>query len=116
MAFEMTNTNIVSKNKIRYLKEALLPYGPERIYLFGSWSREEEDELSDIDIVVIKKTEKNFFSRLRETIRLIPPDLKGVDILVYTPEEFIEMKRVGNAFAEMIMEEGIIIYDRKTEN
>ena len=48
--------------------------------------------------------------------RLISPELEGVDILVYTPEEFIEMKREGNAFAEMIIEEGIIIYDRQTEN
>jgi hypothetical protein len=72
--------------------------------------------LSDLDIVVIKRTKKLFFTRLRETALLIPPGLEGVDILVYTPEEFIEMKREGNAFAEMIMEEGIIIYDRQTEN
>jgi predicted nucleotidyltransferase len=112
----MKNISIGSKTKIRLLKESLFPYRPERIYLFGSWSREEEDELSDIDIVVIKRTTKSFFNRLRETARLIPPDLKCVDILVYTPEEFTEMKRGGNAFAEMIMKEGIIIYDRKTEN
>lgn len=106
----------MSKRKIRFLKDALLPYTPERIYLFGSWSRGEEDDLSDLDIVVIKRTKKPFFNRLRETVRLVPPELEGVDILVYTPEEFIEMKLEGNAFAEMIMEEGIIIYDRQTEN
>jgi predicted nucleotidyltransferase len=106
----------MSKKKIRFLKDALLPYNPERIYLFGSWSRNEEDELSDLDIVVIKRTKKPFFNRLRETARLIPLGLEGADILVYTPEEFIQMKREGNAFAEMIMEEGIIIYDRQTEN
>ena len=112
----MKNTSIISKRKIQSLKDALIPYAPERIYLFGSWSRDEEDELSDLDIVVIKRTKKPFFNRLRETARLIPPGLSGVDILVYTPEEFTEMKREGNAFAEMIMEEGIIIYDRQTEN
>lgn len=112
----MKNTRIISKKKIQFLKDALVPYSPERIYLFGSWSRGEEDDLSDLDIVVIKRTKKPFFNRLRETVRLIPPELEGADILVYTPEEFIEMKREGNAFAEMIMEEGIIIYDRQTEN
>jgi predicted nucleotidyltransferase len=110
------NIDVISKKKIRLLKDALLRYRPERIYLFGSWSRGEEDDLSDIDVVVIKQTNKVFFDRLRETGRLIPPGLEGVDILVYTPEEFIEMKREGNAFAEMITEEGIIIYDRQTEN
>ena len=112
----MKTTSIISKRKILLLKDALLPYTPERIYLFGSWSRDEEDDLSDLDIVVIKRTKKHFFTRLRETARLIPPELGAVDILVYTPEEFIEMKREGNAFAEMITEEGIIIYERKTEN
>jgi predicted nucleotidyltransferase len=116
VAYEMKNTRIVSKRKIRFLKEALLSYRPERIYLFGSWSRDEEDELSDMDIVVIKKTQKSFFDRLRETARLVPPELEGADILVYTPEEFIEMEREGNAFVEMIMEKDIIIYDRQTEN
>ena len=112
----MKNTDLRSKEKIRLLKNALIRYGPERIYLFGSWSLGEEDDLSDLDIVVIKRTKKPFFNRLCETARLIPPELEGVDILVYTPEEFIEMKREGNAFAEMTMEEGIIIYDRQTEN
>ena len=112
----MKNTGIIPKRKIQFLKDALLPYKPERIYLFGSWARDEEDDLSDIDIVVIKRTKAPFFDRLRETARLVPPGLEGVDILVYTPEEFFEMKRGGNAFAEMIMEEGIIIYDRQAEN
>jgi hypothetical protein len=65
---------------------------------------------------LFKRIKISFFNRLRETAHLIPPELEGVNILVYTPEEFIEMKREGNAFAEMIMEEGIIIYDRQTEN
>jgi hypothetical protein len=65
---------------------------------------------------VIKKTQKSFFDHLRETARLVPPELEGADILVYTPEEFIEMEREGNAFVEMIMEKDIIIYDRQTEN
>jgi len=40
----------------------------------------------------------------------------GVDVLVYTPKEFAEMRREGNAFAEMILEEGALIYDRQAEN
>ena len=66
-----------------------------------------------VDMIYVQKS---YCNRLRETARLIPPGLEGADILVYTPEEFIEMKREGNALAEMIMEEGIIIYDRQTEN
>lgn len=102
--------------KIRKLIDSLLPYHPERLYLFGSWSRGEEDEFSDLDVVVIKRTTAPFLDRLRETARLIPPKLGGVDILVYTPEEFVAMQRQGNAFAEMITEEALVIYDRQTKN
>ena len=74
-------------------------YQPERIYLFGSCVREEEDEFSDLDVVIIKPTAHSFFERLRQVGRLLPADLGAVDVLVYTPEEFAAMLTQGNAFA-----------------
>ena len=104
------------KKKVHRLMEALLHYEPERVYLFGSWAKGEEDELSDLDVVVIKKTHSPFLDRLREIACLLPVDLGGVDVLVYTPEEFAIMQRQGNAFAEMISEEALLIYDQQAEN
>ena len=104
------------KNKIRCLIDSLIQYQPERLYLFGSWSRVEEDEFSDLDVVVIKQTTIPFFERLREASRFIPKELGGVDVLVYTPEEFVYMLREANAFAEMISEEAVLIYERQAEN
>jgi hypothetical protein len=40
----------------------------------------------------------------------LPTSLGGIDILVYTPQEFERMIKEGNAFAEMILEEGKPIY------
>lgn len=104
------------KKKIRQLIDSLLPYEPERLYLFGSWARREEDELSDLDLVVIKETRSPFFDRLKKVSKLLPPRIGGLDILVYTPKEFARMRREGNAFVEMILEEGSLIYERKAEN
>ena len=101
------------KKKIRQIIRSLLPYEPERLCLFGSWARGEEDELSDIDLVVIKQTTTPFLERLQEVARLLPPEVGGVDLLVYTPDEFRAMKEEGNAFAEMISEEGMPIYDQQ---
>jgi len=97
-----------ASGRIDRLVDALRPYQPERIYLFGSWARGEEDDLSDVDIVVIKRTPLHFFDRF-------PPGIGGFDVLVYTPEEFGAMQRSGNAFAEMISEEGRLIYGRQAE-
>jgi predicted nucleotidyltransferase len=100
--------------RIRKLLLALEPYGPERIYLFGSMARGEGDALSDLDVAIIKRTSSTFFARLEEAGRMLPPDLGAVDLLVYTPEEFSRMLDDGNAFAEMIAEEGQVIYERET--
>lgn len=101
-------------SRIQRLVEALRAYQPERVYLFGSWARGEEDDLSDLDVVVIKRTTLPFFERLREVAKALPLEAGGVDVLVYTPDEFEAMQREGNAFAEMIAEEGRLIYARQT--
>ena len=92
------------------LMAALRAYDPECVYLVGSAARDEADELSDLDIVVIKRTEAPFLDRLQELAALLPGGVGGGDVLVYTPEEFATMRRDGNAFAEMIVAEGRLLY------
>jgi len=103
------------KARIDKLLEVLRPYEPERVDLFGSAAREEADELSDLDLVVIKRTSLPFFERLREVAKLLPAGTGGVDVLVYTPEEFLRMQQEGNAFAELIAEEARLIYGGEEE-
>ena len=57
-----------------------------------------------------------FLDRLKEVASLLPLDVGGVDVLVYTPDEFAMMQRQGNAFAEMINEDALLIYDQQAEN
>jgi predicted nucleotidyltransferase len=98
--------------RLARLLEGLRGCGAERIYLFGSAARGEADDLSDLDVVVILRSALPFFDRLRELARLIPPAAGGVDLLAYTPDEFEAMQRDGNAFAEMVLDEGQLIYGR----
>jgi predicted nucleotidyltransferase len=107
---------LASERSVRRLVRALRPYGAERIYLFGSAARGEADTLSDLDVVVIKETDRPFLDRLREVAALLPPDLGGIDVLVYSPEEFRAMVARGNAFAEMIVEEGRLVHDRQAQS
>jgi len=102
-------------NKISRVLAALRPYDPDRVYVFGSWALGEQDELSDLDLVVIKRTVLPFFDRIREVLRLLPGGIGPVDVLVYTPEEFEAMLREGNAFAELIAEEGRLIHGGQAE-
>jgi len=105
-----------SQKVIQKINQSLVPYQAERIYLFGSLARGEADELSDVDLVIIKRTREPFWDRLLQATRLVSGAIhRGADILVYTPEEFSDMLARGNVFAEMIVEEGLLIYDRQTQ-
>lgn len=96
---------------IRTIGQRIQSYSPEKVIVFGSYARGEVDDLSDVDIVVIKKTREIFFDRIRKVLKVLNLD-RAVDVFVYTPEEFDDMIERGNAFAEMILEEGVVIYER----
>ena len=98
------------QQQINEIFARLSAYEPEQVILFGSFARNESDEISDIDLLIIKETEEDFFSRIRRVMQIL--DLHtAVDILVYTPAEFQAMKQQGNVLIEAILEEGIVLND-----
>ncbi len=96
--------------KFERLVECLRRYNPEKIILFGSYARGDADEYSDLDVVIIKNTEKRFLERLVEVAKYLDNDLGKVDVFVYTGEEFEEMQRKENPFIEKVLAEGRVIY------
>lgn len=82
--------------------------GAEQAYIFGSYASNTEDEYSDLDILVVKKTKKDFFHRFQEFPGLYELGVP-IDLLVYTPEEFTQMKETRNPLIENILENGLRI-------
>lgn len=101
------------QERLSHIISALKEYNPERIILFGSHARGDEDDYSDLDIVIIKTTKERFLNRLKIVYELVQPTF-AMDVLVYTPEEFAEMQERGNPFIEMILREGVVIYEKST--
>tara|TARA_B100000315_G_scaffold260807_1_gene325627 strand:+ start:19417 stop:20106 length:690 start_codon:yes stop_codon:yes gene_type:complete len=93
---------------VRILKEN---YHPEQIILFGSYAENRITSGSDIDLVIIKKTNKPFLERTKEVLLLIQPKV-GVDILVYTPIEFKKLKMNRPFFRDEIVLKGEVIFER----
>ena len=89
----------------------LIAYEPEKIILFGSAARGDTDEYSDLDLIVIKQSNKRFVERLVEVTAYLPRDT-AVDVLVYTPQEFQAMQEEGNPFIEQALSDGIVLYDK----
>jgi HEPN domain-containing protein/predicted nucleotidyltransferase len=98
---------------LRELVEALQSYAPEKILLFGSYARGEQDDFSDLDIVVIKETEERFLDRLARICELVP-EAGAMDVLVYTPDEFAGMQAQGRVFIQQVVEDGVVLYERST--
>jgi predicted nucleotidyltransferase len=97
-------------DKIEKLLECLKRYEPERIIIFGSCARGDADEQSDVDVVVIKQTDKRFLDRLLEVAQFLDNDLGKVDVFVYTRQEFEEMRQRENPFIAKVVNEGKVIY------
>lgn len=84
---------------------------PERIILFGSAAAGEIHEWSDIDLVIIMKTDLPFIERLHFIRRLLQPRV-ATDLLVYTPEEFEQLVRERPFVREEILRRGVVLYER----
>lgn len=99
-------------DKLELVLARIKLYAPERVILFGSWATGEQDEYSDLDLVVIKNTEKRFLERLIEVSEVIGSDIDKVDVFVYTPEEWLRMIEWGSSFAAEVLSKGRIVYEK----
>ncbi len=87
-------------------------YHPETIILFGSAASGRAGEGSDIDLLIIKRTNKPYFDRVLEVRRAIDTS-RPVDILVLTPQEYEQaLAEKRYLIVEEILPKGRTIYER----
>ena len=98
--------------RLAEIVERLKPLRPRKILLFGSAARGETDRLSDLDIIVVaERVAPRFLDRIAEAYDLIDPRY-ALDILVYTPEEYEEMRAAENPLIEAAEAVGRVLYER----
>ena len=93
----------------RILAALRAKYHPEQVIVFGSLASGQIRETSDLDLLIIKKTSKAFFERVKEVIALCDYDI-GVDLLIYTPEELSEAVRSNPFVRDEILAKGKVVY------
>jgi len=96
----------------RIVRVLVEQYDPECVILYGSFAHGDIHEWSDLDLCVIKRTEKRFIERLEEVGLLTLPCV-WCQILVYTPEELEAVKQQGlYFFVDEILGKGKVLYER----
>jgi HEPN domain-containing protein/predicted nucleotidyltransferase len=94
-------------------KRVIEHYRPDSIILFGSRASRVRNKSSDIDLLVIKSTDKRPLERRMDVERILSDRSVPLDIFVYTPDEVCRLYAAGSPFIEEIMERGRLIYVRK---
>jgi predicted nucleotidyltransferase len=95
----------------RFVEMVVREFAPYKIILFGSMAEGKPRLWSDIDIVVVRDTDKNFIDRAME-MQLRFKSRTGIDLLVYTPDEFKQMSAERLFFQQEILGKGKILYER----
>ena len=95
---------------VEYIFNQLKARKPQAIILFGSAAKGEMGQDSDLDILVIQETKKDYFERVREVRAGVRTDIP-LDIIVLTPKEARELPKKNSFFAQIIRE-GKLLYGR----
>ena len=70
--------------------------------VFGSYARGQADEYSDLDLIIVADTDRPFFKRDTEYSAICEVWRKGLDMLIYTPDELSQMASEHNRFVESL--------------
>jgi len=112
----MYNLNMQTVNYLRFLPEItrriLSVSDPEKIILFGSYARGDNNSNSDLDLLVVMKyveSPRSESIRLRQALRglLVP-----VDVIVVTTEQMDRYGKTSGLIYQSAQAEGKLVYEK----
>jgi predicted nucleotidyltransferase len=97
----------------RVAEKIITEYQPEKIILFGSWAWGVPHEWSDIDLFILKESNKRRLEREQELrLKLFGNKFPPLDLLIYTPKELEKRLSIEDFFIGDIVQKGTILYAR----
>ena len=104
---------MVSRNDIQKMADIIVEkFHPEKIILFGSHARGEATEDSDVDLLIVQRTEEDFYERSVPIRKALLGFSCAFDILVRTPREFDAERNVYWTAVHDAATVGEVLYDR----
>ena len=103
MCFNYDAIDVAVNNLVKKLS-------PKAVILFGSASDGTANDDSDIDLLVIMETDLNKSDRFVLARGAVGRIGTPVDVLVYTPEEFVTESKKNGSFVKEVIETGRFVY------
>ena len=108
----MTGSQTARDTIRKIVDKIVAEYRPIRIILFGSYAGGTPDDDSDIDLLIIKDTDKRPIDRwleVKKLLRGLAPALP-VAPLVYTEKELAERIAIKDFFIDDVLKTGEVLY------
>ncbi len=83
---------------------------PDKVILFGSYAYGNPKKESDLDLLIVKESDKPPHKRSIPIRRLFRGYMIPMDILVYTPQEVERYKNTKGSFTYNILTKGKVLY------
>ena len=94
--------------------ENILSVGkPDKVFLFGSYARREENEDSDIDFYIVEDLSTRKENNAAKYYKALFQLNHTKDIIVRSPIDFEKNKLILNTIEYDVNKEGIVLYERK---
>ena len=106
---DVERKQLLERELARMLEQLVQEYSPRAVYLYGSLCNGNVTAWSDIDLVIVKDTHEPFLDRAATVLRLLRPRV-GLDVCVYTPDEWADLVRERRFVVAEILEHGRQLY------
>ena len=85
-------------------------YKPQQIILFGSFAYGTPNDDSDLDLFILKETDKTPHERNIKVLEILHEIKVPVDVTVYTTKEYNQWKNVKHTLEYTIYTKGKIVF------
>lgn len=103
---------ITDKKIEEIISKIIRNYDPDKIILFGSYAKGTANEDSDLDLIIVKNTDKPKHKRGKEVRKFLLGSLIPMDLKVYTPDEFENERSSDFSFLNSAIKDSLIVYER----
>ncbi|MBU1487672.1 nucleotidyltransferase domain-containing protein [bacterium] len=101
----------IGEEAIQEIKEKIVNhFQPDKIILFGSYACGSAKKGSDLDLLIVKKSDGPRHKRSIPIRRLFRGYMIPMDILVYTPCELKRYRNIKGSFAHKVLSKGRILH------